>query len=194
MRQLHGLVDVDGVLADFPTAFFREVRGVTGRQIDVADVKAWDFARAIGLTAEEESRVHERIMRPGWGRTLAPYPDAAFGVAVLRSLGTVHALTSPWTGHPTWHGDREEWLRVHTGIAPHDVTHSRQKHRFAGDYLVDDKSEHVVDWATAHRGGLAILWGQPYNRGDNLFAGAVRASSWEEVASLLRRRFGEVCQ
>lgn len=175
------LLDCDGVVADFVGHFLDTVRDLFGRHHAPETVMEWDIAAAIGLDERERARAYGEVLRDGWCSRIRPYPAAVDAVRALREAGVdVHVVTSPWPGHRTWHGEREEWLRHHFGLGPRDVTHTHRKAVVRGDALLDDKPEHVAAWGAAHPGGLALLWDQPYNVGaDGPWR---RVRTWGEVA------------
>lgn len=178
-------LDADGVLCDFTSAMLRVVEEVTGRRYSVADVNQWDFARALGLSANENRAVREIIgTRRGFCAQLAPYPFARQGVRRLRALGEVFCVTSPWDESPWWQSEREAWLALHFGIDR--VHHAADKSGFEADVFVDDKASHVRAWSRRWPGRIAVFWRGPHNSADPLPAGAHSLASWDALYEVAR--------
>jgi uncharacterized HAD superfamily protein len=80
--------DIDGVLADFASAYQRTVVEVTGRDDfqpgDSTDPPCWDWPEFRGYTAEEMAEVWKRILAdPAFWMNLAPFAD---NILALRTM------------------------------------------------------------------------------------------------------------
>jgi len=182
------LLDVDGVLADYLAAVLPLVLAVTGRRYAHADVVQWDFAKALGLSDDETERVHALTREPGFCAGIPVLPGAPEGVRALRGHADVYFTTSPTHGLH-WYYERTEWLVRHFDASVEHVLHVKHKEVVAGDVIVDDKPEHVVEWYRHHPGGHAVLWDQLYNRGWHMPGGHLtRGTDWNHVLG----RVGEV--
>jgi 5'(3')-deoxyribonucleotidase len=178
------LLDVDGVLANFVSAYLVLVRDVTGRDYKPADVTQFDIGASLGLSAGESSECKRRIAdTPGLARCLNVYPGAVEGVSRLQSIADVYIVTSPWNSHPTWTHDREHWLKKHFDIPHSRVIHTSAKHVCRGDVFVDDKVSAVAKWRDAHPDGLPVVWSTPHNRRD-LWDGQC-TSDWNFLCELV---------
>jgi 5'(3')-deoxyribonucleotidase len=185
MRVIAIALDCDGVLADFSTGMLRIVEEVTGKCFTTADVTAFDFVKALGLTANEASAVKKIIgARRGFAASLVPYPAARQGVRRLRELGDVFCVTSPWDSNPWWRSERESWLALHFGIDR--VEHASDKTGYEADVFVDDKSSHVRDWLAAWPKRTAVFWRTPHNTDESVPCGAHSISSWEALYQIAR--------
>lgn len=180
------LLDCDGVLSDFHTHYVHTAALTLGRIFDMAVAHTqWSVQDALGLSAEEQQAVVARIWEPGWVRYMPVLPGAQSGVQRLREAGhTLHIVTAPWKGHPSWTFERELWLQERFGFESKDVTHTHRKDLVRGDVFVDDKPAHVMAWQQAYPHGLAILWGAPYNKG---------ALSWAVSQESARNDFWPPC-
>ena len=180
MRRLKIAIDCDGVLADFTMGALKVVEQVTGRRYSWADVTAFDFTRALDLSAAESHDVKAIISsRQGFCASLAPYPKARDGVRRLRELGEVFCVTSPWDSNPWWRDERTSWLALHFGIDT--VHHAEDKSPFEADVFVDDRSKHVRAWSSAWPGRTAVFWRTPHNTSEAVPAGAWSVSSWTSL-------------
>ncbi len=115
--------DIDGVLADFNTAFINRVVKVTGRDLFPVrpfDIPLWSYPKYYGYTANEVNATWDSIKADTtFWLNLAPYPTTLKFAHMLQSL-TSH------DGHDIYFitsrlGDRckaqtERWLEIH-GLA-----------------------------------------------------------------------------
>lgn len=177
------LLDVDGVLADFVSAFLDVVREQLGRSYQPEDVTSFGIANSLRLSKEDFDRCALIVGEPGFCAGLGIYPGAIEGVAHLRSIAEVYIVTSPWNSNPTWTHDREAWLERHFGIPHSRVIHTSAKHLVRGDFLIDDKTETLQRWSVANRDGLAVQWATPHNRTDG-WTGLV-ADTWSGLFEIL---------
>lgn len=177
------LLDVDGVLADFVTAFLAVVRFQLGRDHVPEDVTQFNLASSLGLSKLEFDQCAEIVSASGFCRTLSVYPGATDGVAALHRIADVYIVTSPWNSNRTWTYDREQWLAEHFGIPHSRVVHTSAKHLVRGDVLVDDKTETLHTWQAEHPTGRAIQWTTPHNRADAWEGWAT--SSWVDLCRMV---------
>jgi hypothetical protein len=178
-------LDVDGLLANFTAGALRVVEEVTGKRFSLADVTAFDFTKALGLTAAEASAVKKVIgSRRGFAMSLPPYPEARQGVRRLRELGEVFCVTSPWDSNAWWRAERDSWLALHFGIDV--VHHAVDKIGYEADVFVDDKSSHVRDWLSAWPGRTAVFWRTPHNTSEPVPCGAHSTGSWDALYEIAR--------
>jgi 5'(3')-deoxyribonucleotidase len=178
-------LDCDGVLSDFTSGALRVIDEVTGRKYTAADIKEFNFAKALGLSKQETSAVMKMISsRRGFAASLPPYPLARQGVRRLRELGEVYCVTSPWDTNPWWREERTVWLALHFGIDV--VHHAVDKSVYAADIFVDDRSDHVCAWLAARPGRTAVLWRTLHNTSEAIPCGAHSTGSWEELYQIAR--------
>lgn len=180
------LLDVDGVLADFVSAFLIVVGRETGVVATPEQVTGFDICASLDLTREQASRVKRSIGSwPRFARDLTVYPGAIEGVAKLRSIADVYIVTSPWNSNPTWTHDREDWLMRHFGIPHARVTHTSAKYLCRGDFLVDDKVSAIEAWQAEHPDSRGIVWNTPHNQLD-AWTGA-RTNDWDALCAMVTR-------
>lgn len=174
------LLDCDGVLADFIGPVLALVADATDRIHTREDVDRFDFAAALNLTPAEKRAVTAPISdRDGWWSRLPVFPGARAGVDRLREIADVYIVTSPWNSCRTWHHEREGWLRHHFDLPASRLVVTSAKHVCAGDVLVDDRTETLVQWRAANPAGRAVQWTTPHNRNDGWDGFAT--SSWSEL-------------
>lgn len=148
-------VDVDGVLADFNTAFIRRVKDVTGRDLfpEGYEPTTWNYPESLGYTREEVSKVWDHVTAdPTFWLNLSPYWDA---MTVLERLRTEFGNDDVYfiTSRPGVRAkaQTEVWLATHSGDFTWNPTVliSSEKGACAKalklDYYVDDRFENVHD-------------------------------------------------
>jgi len=189
--QLRVLLDVDGVLADFVGSYLRHVNAIHAARVptcyQASDVTQWDIDAALSISKDVAERASANMGQPGECLAIKPYASALGGVRMLREIADVRIVTSPFSS-ATWTHERERWLALQFGIAPTEVSHTRDKTIVAGDALIDDKTSTLVAWQRAFPSGVAILWDQPWNQRD-AWSG-VRTSSWDVAIDNIRFRGG----
>jgi 5'(3')-deoxyribonucleotidase len=159
------LCDVDDVLANYKQGFIAAVNASGVRQLKPDHVFTdWDLSKSLGLTEEEDDEVYMLINQPGFAQNLAPLPGAVDGVRKIMEIADVLFVTSPLKTSPTWGYDRMHWLQKYFGEElGKKVVSTAEKHAIDGDFLCDDKPDHVVQWQAEHPRGRAILWITPQN-------------------------------
>lgn len=189
MKRLRFVLDADGFLRDFVFGALVIVEEVTGKKFTHADVTAFNFTKALGLSEEESRAVMRTItQRRGFVTGLPPYPGARQGVRRLRELGEVVCVTTPWDGpsgkNPWWEAESEAWLALHVGIDV--VHHAEDKTAYEGDVFVDDRSSNVRDWLARWSDRTAVFWRTPHNTSEAVPAGAHSIGSWDGLYEVSR--------
>lgn len=181
------LVDSDGILSDFIGAALLALRAESGVSVPREAIKTWDVFDSIPAELQRyKDRVYNLLKAKLGCFSIRPYDGAKQGMKKLEEIADVVVVTSPFSGSDTWMSERERWLHMHFGIPGSRVIHAQAKHHIKGDYFVDDKTSHVLDWAKAHPTGRALLWDMPYNQNDELPAnlkGVQRVASWDELCA-----------
>jgi hypothetical protein len=157
------LFDVDGPIANFSSHLLKQV-GSTKKLTDVVD---WNIRK---LLNEEQSKKMTAILNDSEATFWATQPvvrGAKMGMKKILAAGhTVHWVTSPWPSCRTWEATRREWLYKHFKAGFKDSSMVFGKWRITGDVLLDDKTEHVVEWRKlrAWDPDAALLYDAPYNQ------------------------------
>ena len=159
------LLDVDGVLAGFASAYLDVIREVTGRTYGLNEITAFDIGASLGLTKDEASACKRWLgASRGWCEAIPVLDGAQAGVAALQSIADVYIVTSPWNSCATWTHEREAWLKRHFDIPHSRVVHTSAKWLCRGDLIVDDKASAVEQWQAEHPTGRGVLWSTPHNQ------------------------------
>ena len=163
------LVDVDGVLADFPAAVlqFCNTYGCApgARPWVLEDVKEHDILKALRLEHLQE-RLDTWCADTDMCRSLPLYDGAQAFVEELKSFAEVVIVTASYGAVPNWNHARLAWLEEHFGIDKADVVFAKRKELVAGNMLIDDKLRNIDAWRNAwgHQ-GCAAVFDRPWNRG-----------------------------
>lgn len=153
------LLDCDGVLADFVGGVNRIVTR-EGHQPIVPET----FRFFAGHPAE--AAILAELRTTAFWDGLDVIPGAREAVFAMSVAGDeVVVATAAWESCAGWETTRRRWLREHFGISPGHVlvVPGKQKCRVRADVFIDDRPETIRSWAL--RGGRALLFDQPYNRG-----------------------------
>jgi 5'(3')-deoxyribonucleotidase len=176
------LLDVDGILADFIGAALLALRAESGIVVPRETVTTWEVFDSLPPEAQSyKTRVYELMKGKLGCFSMRPYDGSQEGVRRLQGLADVVIVTSPFPDSDFWMSEREKWLKSHFGITRERIIHTCSKHHVKGDFLVDDKTSHVLKWAECHPQGRALLWDMAYNKGDELPDGVSRVVGWEQL-------------
>lgn len=185
--------DIDGVLADFCTAYEREVVAAAGG-VNLFKPWAlkegpvtWNWPEHFGYTREIVSAVWKKIKESNdfwYGLSAMPemelfaqWHDWAY---MKHEIYFVTARPGREVKHQT-----EEWLYRHLGFTP-TVLISSEKGSICSalnlDYYIDDKAENVADVVAKSSTTQAYLLDRAYNR--HMTTG-IRIASLEEFLNVL---------
>ena len=172
------LIDADGVLTDFLSAFLTMANEVTGLKVTPDDVRDWSI-----LKCYPEPHHKTLLEKMGWRNFCAELPvraGAKEAVTELRTMGDVYCVTSPYDSQ-TWAWERTQWLKRHLGFEAGQVLHAEAKHLVRGAVLIDDKYDTLVKWSKENPIGQAILVDAPYNASIACQEDIHRAKTWDDV-------------
>ncbi len=176
-------VDLDGVCADYTTAFRAIVADELGVSLDDLPLeRSWDF-HEWGLDAEGFERLHQlavterRFFRDipvidGCADALWRLSDAGVWIRII-----THRLYVNW-GHATAVSDTVTWLDT-TKIPYRDICFLGAKPQVEADVYIDDAPHNVE--ALRATGNPVIVFDQPYNKD----LPGPRAVDWTEVEELV---------
>jgi 5'(3')-deoxyribonucleotidase len=179
------LIDVDDVLTDFVQRLTPILSGVLGRDWSYDEIHddEWNLFTLLGPV--QTDAVFALMERPGFCMAFHPAEGAQEAVAAIRSLGLeLYAVTAP-NYFPYWCSERTTWLERHFKIPASHVVHTHAKHIVKGDFFLDDRPSHVVEWARANPEGVAMLWTTPHNQRTKGY-GSLRVHSWDSVLDRIK--------
>ena len=176
-------VDLDGVCADYTSAFRRIV--AMERNVDADSLTtevSWDFAEW-GLNRDSFLELHKTSVQDhrmfknmpaldGVSDALWRLSDAGVWIRIV-----THRLVTHW-GHALIVSDTVDWLDAKS-IPYRDICFLGRKPEIEADAYVEDAPHNVE--ALRARGKTVIVFDQPYNRDLD----GLRASNWVEVEAIV---------
>ena len=184
-------VDLDGVCADYTSAFAEVVAEAKGCRVDeLAPDRSWDFAEwGVEELGGFELLHRTAVMDRRMFRTMPAFPGCAEALWRLSDAGVwiriiTHRLVVHW-GHQIAVADTVAWLDEH-GIPYRDLCFLGRKPEVEADCYVDDAPHNVVS-LRAH-GNHTLVFDAPYNRD----IPGPRVHDWAEVQEAVLARMAEV--
>lgn len=177
--RLRFLCDVDDILTPFcdrAIPLFEVVR--PGWSYDLLDPDEWDLFTT--LNTPQRNMVAAVMSQPGFCYGFQMASGSWEGIQALRQEGCdVFAVTAPnvW---PNWGSERILWLLDMFDIPCNHVIQTEAKYTIQGEFMLDDRLEHVKAWAQDNPLGVAMMWSTPHNArsraGDDY-----RVEGWDAV-------------
>lgn len=156
------LLDIDGVIVDFTSAYLDVLATQTGRRHSADDVTCFDYGRCVATPAEDAAVWRHVGATPGFVYDLPLYDGALDFLAELREHGRVVACTSPASAQ--WAAERYQLLIDVAGFDKRDIVIARSKELVHGDFLIDDAAHNIEEWEAANEDRFGILFDRPWNR------------------------------
>ncbi len=181
-RPLQILVDVDGVIADLSTPWYARYNRDYDDNLSPDRVTDWALHKFV--RPECGMKVYDYLEDPTLYDECPVIEGALNGVDTMRSFGARVEFITSCSG-PEMAKAKINWLLrngfLATAAPPGtrfepmefiNLIHSRNKHRYAADLMIDDYHENFNGFS-----GAKILFDAPYNRMSTL----PRARGWNEV-------------
>ena len=169
------LVDMDGVIADWGTAYGEALDEFGNRAKNIPrHHNQQSFNLTAGLTDSEANIVNLAMTYMDYAG-LNPIEGAIDALRSMADFGyDVVICTSPWLPNPTCVQDKVDWVRHHlgTGWAERTII-TKDKTMVRGDYLIDDKPKITGRFEPSWE---QIVFTQPYNVG---VLDKFRIDSWD---------------
>lgn len=172
MKRILG-VDVDGVLADFNSAFIDLIVEVAHRDLFPPrpfDIPVWNYPERYGYGPEEMSAVWASINgSSSFWQTLPTYPETIAAMRYLRSRvqagDDVYFVTN--RSGATAKIQTERWLRRFEFGSPTVLITSAKgliAKALKFDVYVDDRVENILDVRMWSKDTRAVLFDRPWNQ------------------------------
>lgn len=166
-------LDVDGIFADFTTAFTEHCVKCTGRDLFPPrpfDVPTWDYPQHFGYTPQEmdpEKGIVWRAIRddPEWWSFVPPFADADESLQRLKTLSADHEIVfvSNRKGRKAWR-QTKEWIETHGYDNPTVILSARKAAiamAIGMDLYIDDRFATALDVANTRT--KSYLLTRPWN-------------------------------
>jgi len=176
-------VDVDGVVADLVGSLIKLVHQRTGHLIAEEQIYSFDLRHTMG---DLWTTAQQALSEPGFVRSLSPYPGAIEGIDLLRNIGRVVFVTSPYSQSPTWSYERFRWLQTHAHASERDIVHVDDKTLFGGHLLIDDAPYQLEAWVKTGRPAIRV--DRPWNQG----APGASAHNWTDIVALTHAALDQI--
>ena len=166
------LVDMDGVLADVYSLFFRLHEQETGNRLSVSDIAGL-------LEADAFPNQRKWVSAPGFFRTVPVMEGSIAGLKKL-NVGFEVIVISMATEFPQSLTDKQLWLNDHFPfISWKQLVFCGNKNLLKADIMIDDHPKNLD-----HFDGKTIMFSQPHNI---LLRNTRhrRVNSWVEIEKLL---------
>lgn len=190
------LLDCDGPLSDFTTGYLDALEKETGMRHLAAEVDQWsiadcDFflqaAKKINTAPRDlKARVDRHVGVQGFCAQLAVQPGAREAVRTLAKLADVYVVTSPWDSSPTWQYERLHWVAEHFELPRSRVVQTGTKHIIKGDFFIDDKPSHAIEWAMAWPHGVSFLFDMHHNQANHALPSNAERAGWDVIVDRVR--------
>lgn len=168
--------DVDGVFADFNSAYITKVVEITGRDLFPPrpfDVPCWDYPEYYGYSRKEIAAIWENIKQsPTFWYELEPYPNLYSAITAINRLDKskhdIYFVTSrPGDGAKQQTEDwlYDQWFRRSTVLISSEKALVCKALRL--DHYIDDNVENVFA-VYQHTNTQVVALTRPWNAGFNL--------------------------
>lgn len=158
-RSLRILVDLDGIVADFFDALWREYHAETGELVTTSQILGWDMGRHV----RHPERLTSVFHAPGFFDRLEPVSGAIPALKALVAAGhDVRVVTSPCTPHSA--AEKILWCARHLPFLDQkSVSIVHRKHDLRGDVLIDDGPHNAQAFRSENPDALIVTIAYPYN-------------------------------
>lgn len=172
------LCDVDDVLGGYAMEVVRFANRYAGpdHPYTIEDVTSFDILGSLGCT-HLGSRLVQHLIDTDYCLHMDILPGAQNFVRSLRRFADVVFCTSPHYSVPKWCHQRMQWLAANFAATKDEVILTSRKFQIRGDWLIDDKPEHVAAFQSWN--GNALLFDRPWNR--RVSFEALRVGGYGEV-------------
>jgi 5'(3')-deoxyribonucleotidase len=182
------LIDCDGILSHFTAG---AIRWATGRLAEVPteeSITQFDIMKAWGLEPDSWASFAQWLTDTDFCRDMPVYDGSQAFVEELRKFAKVICVTSPFESVRHWEHSRRAWLKEHYGFTGKEIVSCSSKELIPGAVLIDDRTENLDAWWSAHPDKLAICFSRPWNRSYR----GVTALSYAEALELVKAKFDAV--
>lgn len=173
------LLDCDGILADFATAYLNVVEKVTGQKYTVDQLTNYDYLKALTeIDNVYVKSINDLIRQKEFCASISVYTSAKEGFELLKRYGEIIIVTSPMRDAPYWMYERSVWLQTHFGIGKENIIFTSRKECVQGDIFIDDSIDMYEKWKNVHPNKNALLWARPWN---SSYECTNKINCWDEL-------------
>jgi len=184
------ICDIDGVVADLHTEWYRRYNADWHDNLTVEKVTSWDLTKFV--KPECGANIFAYLLQPDLYEQVQPIEGAIEAVKELQSRYNVLFATGCAFGT----ADQKVWWLQRYGLTepegvfyPKNFVAIQRKELLVGDILIEDHPETVLRWLMVHSEGAAIHflrpWGDPHIADLYEDHRCAVATSWAEVLEIL---------
>ncbi len=162
---------MDGILVDLLGKWLRVYNRENGTRLRVSQVKNWELHKLA------TPAIYNIVKRPGFFDKLPAHRGAIDGMAKLADQGHDLVVCSSPTG-PDSERAKLAWCKKHLGFNRRKVIRCHDKHKQAGDAIIDDRPSTCAKFI--EQGRIAVTIDYPYNRRARC---SLRAHSYSDTRS-----------
>ncbi|MDA0745313.1 MAG: hypothetical protein O2954_02270 [bacterium] len=175
-------IDIDGVTADFVTAFMPVLTEVLGRPVCYEEMTSYRFQDTFGYSDEVEAHLQAEIDRRDLMRTLPVMPGALEAVQRFVRNHEVHFITARTESR--WGEVTQAWLDSrgfpYTSVRFREGRKAEAREGF--DLFLEDYLDNALDLVTQEI--HVCLFDHPWNQCETLPSACTRVRTWAEVETV----------
>lgn len=182
------MVDIDGVLADYPQSFYNFVNKKLGTSYDPEKQNDYDICRAMGLTREKYEELKFEYRESGYKRDIDTIDGAVSSMKILKDSGFLIVVFTarPVSEHNRIEIDTYHWLEKNQ--IPFDaLLFAEKKHEELAKFykhfkpicFIED-SESNADYLS-NDGINVVLFNKPYQHNKKFEQRVVRIDTWDQA-------------
>lgn len=187
------MVDIDGVLADYPKSFYNYVNEQLGTTFNPEDQKSYDLCREFGISRKLYEELKAKYRETGYKRNIPTIKGSIQALTMLRVRGYKVVL---FTARPVHEFSRIEldtlyWLRSNN-YRFDGIIYAENKHEQLANFYRNNKVDFFFEDNESNAGYLAgdgikvILFDKPYHKGithENI----TRIKNWDEAREVIEQ-------
>lgn len=175
------LVDMDAIIADLASEWYRRYNVKYNKNLRVEDVKEWDVKKTTN-----DARVYGVLKDPGLYLNLRPFQAGLDALEKLSGKFDVFLLTAAISA-PQILADKAIWVQKYMPwFSAKNFFTGYHKELVRGDFFIDDAPKNLAKWGAMNPQGKTITIDYPYNQGNFV---DFRAHDWRHMDNAWRQIF-----
>jgi len=172
-------VDIDGVIADFVTAFRKLVEKRYDVSLSENDIYAHDLFLVLGVPEQEA----KELIRETLVTKLKLVPNAKKSLAYLSRYHKIFVITAR---PKDLLEQTRKWLKSN-GISYHEIVHQNEGEKHGSklklDVIIEDNLTEAIRWKGKAKN--VLVFDHPWNKSLNVRRLITRVRSWEDIVRFI---------